>query len=162
LVIPRIDIAPKGGKERIERDATPIEARRLAYLQCPRCGGVIEEKHKFEMNARGAYVAPGQQIDPDGPVIGDPPESTTVSFWVSGLASPFVAPVAMPAITQGHTLPTINNGGGRWHIEKKYRFDFDRGLSAEEPAVAWAFEKMVTAGRPPLRHAQPADRRRRE
>jgi phage terminase large subunit GpA-like protein len=29
LVIPRIDITPKGGKERIERDVTPIEARRL-------------------------------------------------------------------------------------------------------------------------------------
>ena len=91
LVIPRIDITPKGGKERIERDATPIEARRLAHLQCPRCSGVIEEKHKFAMNARGAYVASGQRIEPDGRVVGDPPESTTVSFWVSGLASPFVS-----------------------------------------------------------------------
>jgi glutathione S-transferase len=31
----------------------------------------------------------------------------------------------------------------RWHIEKKYRFDFDRGLGAEQRAVAWAFEKMA-------------------
>jgi glutathione S-transferase len=30
----------------------------------------------------------------------------------------------------------------RWHIEKKYGVDFDRGLSAEQRAVAWAFEKM--------------------
>jgi glutathione S-transferase len=31
----------------------------------------------------------------------------------------------------------------RWHLEKKYDMDFDRGLSAEQRAVAWAFEKML-------------------
>jgi len=48
-------------------------------------------------------------------------------------------------------LPYIDDDGERiadstfirWHIEKKYKFDFDRGLGAPERAVAWAFEKMV-------------------
>lgn len=31
----------------------------------------------------------------------------------------------------------------RWHIEKKYRFDFDQGLDASQRATAWAFEKMA-------------------
>jgi len=31
----------------------------------------------------------------------------------------------------------------RWHIEKKYRIDFDQGLDAGQKATAWAFEKMV-------------------
>jgi glutathione S-transferase len=31
----------------------------------------------------------------------------------------------------------------RWHIETKYNIDFDRGLSADQRAVAWAFEKML-------------------
>lgn len=31
----------------------------------------------------------------------------------------------------------------RWHLEKKYNIDFDRGLNAEQRAVAWAFEKML-------------------
>jgi glutathione S-transferase len=31
----------------------------------------------------------------------------------------------------------------RWHLEKKYHVDFDRGLTAEQRAVAWAFEKML-------------------
>src|SRR5262245_23968098 len=31
----------------------------------------------------------------------------------------------------------------RWHIERKYNIDFDRGLSAEQRAIAWAFEKML-------------------
>jgi glutathione S-transferase len=31
----------------------------------------------------------------------------------------------------------------RWHIEKKYRIDFDHGLDASQRATAWAFEKMA-------------------
>ncbi|MGD0720111.1 MAG: glutathione S-transferase family protein [Roseiarcus sp.] len=30
----------------------------------------------------------------------------------------------------------------RFHLERKYRFDFDRGLDAEQKGVAWAVEKM--------------------
>src|SRR3984893_10689087 len=30
----------------------------------------------------------------------------------------------------------------RFHIEKKYGFDFDAGLTPEQRAVAWAVEKM--------------------
>ncbi len=48
-------------------------------------------------------------------------------------------------------LPYIDDDGERiadstfirWHIEKKYKCDFDRGLGAGERAVAWAFEKMA-------------------
>lgn len=31
----------------------------------------------------------------------------------------------------------------RWHLEKKYRVDFDQGLDAAQRATAWAFEKMI-------------------
>lgn len=48
-------------------------------------------------------------------------------------------------------LPYIEDDGQRiadstfirWHIEKKYGVDFDRGLSREERAIAWAFEKLA-------------------
>ena len=30
----------------------------------------------------------------------------------------------------------------RWYLERKYKVDFDRGLSPEQRAIAWAFEKM--------------------
>jgi len=48
-------------------------------------------------------------------------------------------------------LPYIDDDGEivadstfiRWHLEKKYNVDFDRGLSTEQCAVAWAFEKML-------------------
>ena len=31
----------------------------------------------------------------------------------------------------------------RWHLEKKYRADFDQGLDPTQRATAWAFEKMI-------------------
>jgi phage terminase large subunit GpA-like protein len=68
----------------------PIEAAAGTFVECPRCGGVIEEAHKAGMNERGRYVAPGQRVGLDGVVIGDPLVAPTLSFWVSGLASPFV------------------------------------------------------------------------
>ena len=48
-------------------------------------------------------------------------------------------------------IPYINDDGVvvpdstfiRWHIEKKYRIDFDYGLNAAQKATAWAFEKMA-------------------
>lgn len=73
------------------KNATPAQARREAYLRCPANGCVVEEKHKRRMNAKGRHVAPGQSIDADGNVTGEPPDTTTLSFWVSGLASPFVS-----------------------------------------------------------------------
>jgi phage terminase large subunit GpA-like protein len=70
-------------------DSTPDIAARTAALCCPNCGSLISDKHRFDMNARGVFVAPGQSVDPDGTVIGAPPESRILSWWVSGLASPF-------------------------------------------------------------------------
>jgi glutathione S-transferase len=48
-------------------------------------------------------------------------------------------------------LPYIDDDGTivadstfiRWHLEKKYRVDFDQGLDAAQRATAWAFEKMI-------------------
>lgn len=53
------------------------------------------------MNSRGLYVAPGQWLE-DGEVRGEPPENATISFWASGLASPFVS-----------WGTRIGNGGGK-------------------------------------------------
>ncbi|MDQ0422300.1 phage terminase large subunit GpA-like protein [Peteryoungia aggregata LMG 23059] len=76
-------------------------AKRTAHLVCTN-GCVIKENDpvtvtnsnylaKEWMNEHGVYVAPGQKILPGGIVDGLPPESTTISFWVSGLCSPFVS-----------------------------------------------------------------------
>jgi glutathione S-transferase len=48
-------------------------------------------------------------------------------------------------------LPYIDDNGERiadstfirWYLESKYRVDFDKGLSPEQRAIGWAFEKMA-------------------
>jgi len=80
---------PRFEQMRWPENATPAEAARSAQLQCPHCGGLHTDDDKQEMNSRGLYVAPGQWVE-DGEVQGEPPENATVSFWASGLASPFV------------------------------------------------------------------------
>lgn len=73
--------------------ATPAQAKRDAYLVCPRCGSVHTEADKVWMNERGAMVAPGQTVelvDDRAVVRGAPAESSTLSMWTSGLCSPFV------------------------------------------------------------------------
>jgi glutathione S-transferase len=48
-------------------------------------------------------------------------------------------------------LPFIDDDGEvvadstfiRWHLEKRYNIDFDRGLAPEQRAVSWAFEKLL-------------------
>lgn len=90
---------PKDASGR-ELPSTASMAKNTAHLVCPQ-GCVIYEDEtvtiepanmpaKEWMNSRGVYVAPGQSIDPDGTVQGLPPESWTLSYWVSGLCSPFV------------------------------------------------------------------------
>ncbi|MBI1649867.1 terminase gpA endonuclease subunit [Hyphomicrobium sulfonivorans] len=74
------------------KNSSPAQARRGAYIQCPQgCADPIVYEHLPAMNAAGRYVAPGQTIERDGIVRGDPPDSSSCSFWVSGLASPFVS-----------------------------------------------------------------------
>lgn len=69
--------------------ATPQQAFRETRLACPHCGTEIEDRSKGEMNARGVYVAPGQRVEKDGTVVGEIPENSVASFWVSGICSPW-------------------------------------------------------------------------
>lgn len=77
------------GADGKERPSDPALARDSAHFDCPRCGCEIVEEHRAGMNSRGVYVAPGQHVLKDGEVVGEPPDALILSYWVSGLASPF-------------------------------------------------------------------------
>lgn len=82
-----------------ELPSKPALAKRTAHLVCPRNGCLIYENDpapdgsdmttKEWMNGRGDYVAPGQSIDTNGVIHGEEPDTWTLSYWASGLASPF-------------------------------------------------------------------------
>lgn len=88
-----------------------------------------------------------------GPLFGLPDASP---FVTKGMVLLKLAGLPYTENSEGFTkapkgkLPYIDDDGTiipdttfiRFHIEKKYGFDFDAGLSAEQRAVAWAIEKM--------------------
>lgn len=74
---------------------------------------------------------------------------TEVQLKMAGLA--YRKERAMPPASPKGQLPFIEDDGERIadstfiraHIEGKYGFDFDAGLSVQERAQAWAFERMI-------------------
>jgi phage terminase large subunit GpA-like protein len=84
------EFVPRFRNLRWPEKSTPAQAKRSAWVECPHCDGRIEERHKPELNATAAYVAPGgHRIEMDGSMSEPLPDTSTVSFWASGLASPF-------------------------------------------------------------------------
>lgn len=89
-----------------------------------------------------------------GPFFGLPDASP---FVMKGEMLLKLAGLPYQANTRGFTrapkgkLPYISDDGAivadstliRLHIEKKYGFDFDQGLSAQQKGVAWCVEKML-------------------
>lgn len=69
---------------------TPAQARREAFVQCPKCGGVITDDDKPAMIEQGVQIAPGQTIE-EARIGANEPDNSTWSCWTSGLCSPFVS-----------------------------------------------------------------------
>jgi len=74
---------------------------------------------------------------------------TEVQLKMAGLA--YRKERAMPPASPKGQLPFIDDDGEaiadstfiRAHVERRYGFDFDAGLSLAERAQAWAFERMI-------------------
>lgn len=109
------------------KNATPAHAKQSAVMTCAACGCDIKDDPsgddlKATMNARGAYVAKTPNgvcwLFQDGRVEGEFPASETISFWVSGLCSPFKtfgerASEYLDALRSGDNgrIQTVVNGG---------------------------------------------------
>ena len=121
--------------------ATPAEVKEKVKMVCPQCGTLIDQSLKDSMNARGVYVAPGQKIDHDGTVHGDPPPSDTASFWVSGLMSAWRtwgdrAQAFLRAVRSGdpdRIQAVINTGFGELYTLKGEAPELDVVKSLRQP-----------------------------
>lgn len=116
--IPRLSLLRYTG-DADPTSADVMTASRTAHVLCPSCGVLLDDEvDKARMNERGRFVCPGQMIDKDGNVLGAEPDTATASFWVSGLASPFVswgdrAAELVGAIQSGdqNEVQTVTNTG---------------------------------------------------
>ena len=73
-----------------ELPSNAMLAAETAHMVCEFCADPITFDDLEGMNARGVFVAPGQAVMNDGTVNGPEPHAWTLSYWVSGLCSPFV------------------------------------------------------------------------
>lgn len=69
---------------------TQDAVEKSAFLACPRCGAVLDDAQKEGMNAAGVWVALGQSVTRAGKIEGAPPSGRVASYWLTGLASPWV------------------------------------------------------------------------
>lgn len=126
------------------KNATPAQARRATVMSCPACGCDIEEgaegATKAAMNSRGVFVAPGQSIV-DGAVVGDPPDTSTWSMWVSGLASPFVS---WGARVEAYLTAVSSGSPDKIQTEKNAQFgELYAMASGEAPEWMEVFERRA-------------------
>jgi len=84
--------APVSKMLKWSENSTPAQAERNAYLECPTCEYHILDMDKVDMNEKGIYLAPGQDVDEKGIIIGGELEETlTVSWRVNGMCSPWLS-----------------------------------------------------------------------
>lgn len=124
------------------------DAAQKACLTCFRCGSQIEDRWRTWMNERGTFLGPGQYIK-DGVKHGDLINTSTRSFWASGLMSPFV-PFgrraqdwlrAAKAKDQGRIQTVINTRFGQlyrmsgdapeWQVVNSCRGEYEPGCVPE-------------------------------
>jgi len=70
-----------------ERDPGRIREQKLAWYECPECRQKIKDSEKERMLIAGKWVAKGQQIGPDGRILGERPAGNHAGFWINCLYS---------------------------------------------------------------------------
>jgi hypothetical protein len=59
---------------------TQIAARKLGHFLCPACGAALSDDNRRTMNLAAKLVHRGEEIAPDGTVVGQPAETDTLGF----------------------------------------------------------------------------------
>lgn len=81
--VPRLELL------RFDDSGDLAKVRSTAIVACPNCGGEHENRHKQRLNATGTYLPHRLNAKGEHEQIDEPIESSTASFWVDGLASPW-------------------------------------------------------------------------
>ncbi len=70
---------------------TEIEAREQAAWSCPVCAGLWTEEQRYQANLRGILVHRGQEVTPEGQVVGPMPQTRTLGFRWTAVNNHFAA-----------------------------------------------------------------------
>lgn len=65
------------------------EKSETVEMMCPECGCLIHPDERYEMNIFGVWVPEGCKPDTSGRLVGKPPHTDFVSYWLRGTAAAF-------------------------------------------------------------------------
>jgi phage terminase large subunit GpA-like protein len=82
---------PRSNLLHFDQSQSYSKIRKNAFLACPNCGAAINDHQKSKMNAAGKFITKTQHIDKFGNITGEIESNSMVSFWISGLCSPWVS-----------------------------------------------------------------------
>lgn len=77
-------------KGEFDHDPTRIRQEQAAQYECPDCKKIITDNHRWEMIAKGRWLAEGERVEKSGAIIGEVTarkKSDTVCFWYNRLLS---------------------------------------------------------------------------
>lgn len=105
------------------------EAAEKAYFACPACGDAWTEADRHEAAKRAKLVHRGQEVTPEGEIVGSEPPTQTLGFRWSAIDNPFVT-----AADLGAEEWKALNANDRENAEKKMR-QFVWAVPYEPPDV---------------------------
>lgn len=82
---------------------TEVEALRGAHFACPACGHAISDDERIAMNQAARLVHRGQEITPDGQIVGEPADTLTLGFRWNAFNNLFWSPGAI-GVAEWHAL----------------------------------------------------------
>jgi len=151
--IPRLELLE------FDDEGTLAEIEAGARCACPHCGVLHDDDRKTEFNLAGRYLfhmRPGDApMFPEKPVF-EPPLSSTASFWISGLASPWVGfgEIARQLVAARRSFEpervqgVVNTWGGElfrqvgdrpaWQEVESCAMDYEQGSAPREVQVVVA------------------------
>jgi phage terminase large subunit GpA-like protein len=73
------------------KDASDVhEAAEKAFLHCPECGEAWSEEERYEANLQSKVIHRGQELTPEGEIVGEPAKTDTLSFRWTAVDNHFV------------------------------------------------------------------------
>ena len=74
-----------------------LQAAREAFFCCPQCGGRLTDAQRYQMNQGARAIHRGQEIAPDGRIVGEPAETDTLGFRWSAFQNMFASTAKLGA-----------------------------------------------------------------
>jgi phage terminase large subunit GpA-like protein len=102
-----------------KRDPNEIKEKNLAWYECMKCNGRIDDQAKIRMLEHGVWLPEGRSIDKTGKITGLVEETERKGFWLNCIYSPWLtfSEIAAEFLSSQEKVETIMNFVNSWLAE---------------------------------------------